>query len=281
MKRIRVNTDQLHSTAGDFETAAADIIRTGDEALSVAMSLPEYGGRLSGPARSAGYEIQRRCREMGGGCRDAAAALDSAARGYEAVDGRAVERLRKCQSYVHLSVEQTGPLPDVPIKTGGRKDVLGYEDYGDYVVLWKKGESVTVYRTLENMSMINQYIKDVDDFCRYCAEVAAILQEMIRQSLSILPSLILFIALQGGGIVDFLKVKFPDWKGLLDYVSKFMGLIGLSATEWIEKLGVDVPSFSISEYSEEIEELMQTVDLANAAYADAERIWEGLHGRNP
>lgn len=162
MKRIRVDTDQLHRTAGDFETAAADIVRAGDEALSVAMSLPEYGGRLSGPARNAGYEIQRRCREMGGGCRDAAAALDSAARAYEAVDGTVCSEI----STVRAQIISSGDHPLLTISGGNQ--LFGYEYLTqNLVVIWFQGKSMRVdldALSPENWRLVMLFINKVDSF---------------------------------------------------------------------------------------------------------------------
>ena len=153
MKRIRVDTDQLHSTAEDFENAAADIIRAGDEALSVAMSLPEYGGRLSGPARNAGYEIQRRCREMGGGCRDAAAALDSAARAYEAVDAHSVNAIWQVQSTLSAATAADGFRAGPAASVEGGNEGFGYTYLSqDYVVIWCHGYYMRVNLSVPPLS---------------------------------------------------------------------------------------------------------------------------------
>jgi hypothetical protein len=59
MPRIRVNTEDLKAQAKVFESAAAAFGKAGDDILAAALSMPSYDGQLSGPARTAGFEIQR------------------------------------------------------------------------------------------------------------------------------------------------------------------------------------------------------------------------------
>jgi hypothetical protein len=94
MKRIRVDTDELKSKADVYEAAADILARAGDEVLAVALSMPSYEGRLSGPARAAGYEIQRQCRDLGSNLLGDSDSLNAAVQAYESIDDPRLVRLR-------------------------------------------------------------------------------------------------------------------------------------------------------------------------------------------
>jgi uncharacterized protein YukE len=90
MARIRVNTEDLKNKAKDFDSAADAFKRAGDEIIAAAMAMPSYDGQLSGPARKAGYEIQKQSRELSTALTGNAESLRKAAKAFEEVDNQAV-----------------------------------------------------------------------------------------------------------------------------------------------------------------------------------------------
>ena len=117
--RIRVDTDDLKAKAKDYQSAADSFGKAGDDILSVALSLPSYDGQLSGPARAAGYEIQRQSREVQAGLAGDAQSLQRSAQAFEAVDNEAIDGFGASQASLIayapesalLGTESDGGLP--------------------------------------------------------------------------------------------------------------------------------------------------------------------------
>ncbi len=95
MARIRVNTEDLKNKAKDFDSAAEACKRAGDDILAAAMSMPSYDGQLSGPARKAGYEIQKQTRELSTALAGNAESLRKTAQAFEDVDNQTIDILEK------------------------------------------------------------------------------------------------------------------------------------------------------------------------------------------
>jgi uncharacterized protein YukE len=280
MARIRVNTEDLKEKAKDFDSAAEAFNRAGDDILAAAMAMPSYDGQLSGPARKAGYEIQTQCRDLTAALSSNAESLRKSAQAFEEVDNRAIDVffLQTTNLASQKFFSQLGS--STPIASGGNH-VLGYEDYGDYVILWKNGVSIIIYKTDQNLSMLTQFQKDVDDFCEYCEKIFNIMYEMLMQGLAILPVLVLYLSAQCGAIVNYLGKKFPEFKEIISFTEKMLGLIGIKMDDILEKFGIEVYSFDPFEFGDLTKDVCQYSDLANAAYKDAERIWDYLEASTP
>jgi uncharacterized protein YukE len=103
MARIRVDTQELRAKAKDFESAAESIAKAGDDILTTAMSLPSYDGQLSGPARAAGYEIQRQSREVQMALSGDAQSLNNSAQAFEAVDNQIVSAIGESSAQISVA----------------------------------------------------------------------------------------------------------------------------------------------------------------------------------
>ena len=154
----------------------------------------------------------------------------------------------------------------------GGNHVLGYEDYGDYVILWKDGNSSIVYKTDQNRVMVSQYEKRVDDFAKFCGKIFSVAYEMLMQGLAILPSLVLFLAAQYGAIIDFLGAKFPEFNEIMKFADTMLGLMGISMTDILQKRGVKVYAFAPMGFGEYTKDICSYTELATAAYNDASAI---------
>jgi uncharacterized protein YukE len=145
MKRIRVDTDELKSKADVYEAAADILARAGDEVLAVALSMPSYEGRLSGPARAVGYEIQHQCRDAGGCLQRDAQALQTAARAFEEADRQSVETFAHFQSILSIQNPDAPVLDSPGLSTRGGNEEFGYTYLSrDYVVIWCHGKYMRV-----------------------------------------------------------------------------------------------------------------------------------------
>jgi uncharacterized protein YukE len=118
MARIRVNTEDLKTKAKEFESAAETCDKAGDDILSAAMEMPSCEGQLSGPARAAGYEIQRQCRELRSLLEGDAQSLKETALAFEEVDNRTIERLGES-----ISTIMNSPLTERSATAGIRSDM--------------------------------------------------------------------------------------------------------------------------------------------------------------
>jgi hypothetical protein len=159
MARIRVDTEELKNKAEDFAAAADSVGRAGDEILAVALALPSYEGQLSGPARAAGYEIQRRARDMQAALAGDADLLDRSAADFAAVDHRTVAGLSKNQEMLLAA-----GLPDGASYSGGTS-YLGYKYVeGDppAYILCMYGVCRKVIVTDSNKDAIQEFIRQID-----------------------------------------------------------------------------------------------------------------------
>jgi hypothetical protein len=159
MARIRVDTEELKNKAEDFAAAADSVGRAGDEILAVAMALPSYEGQLSGPARAAGYEIQRRARDMQAALAGDADLLDRNAADFAAVDHRTVDLLAQNQEAILAS--PPAELRGIDIGDS----YLGYRDDGlsDTVILCMYGTCREIPRA-GNEEAIKEFEKYADDY---------------------------------------------------------------------------------------------------------------------
>jgi hypothetical protein len=282
-ERIRVDTDELKNQAIDFETSAGVFARAGKEILTFAAGLPSYDGQLSAPARAAALEINRQCQNLHSSYGSGAESLAKTAQAFEEVDKQTIDMLTDQQTDILIYNKEilSTQGPSTPVKAGGRKDVISYEDYGDYVIFWKNSKSIAIYKTDQNRALIQQYEKDVDEFCSLCADIFRIIQDMVMQSLALLPAIIMYLGLQGSTIIDYLKTTFPEFKGILESVDKLMGLLGLDAQDMLKKWGVNIPAFDPLKFGDDTKKLGEDADKANADYADAAKIWDELANSTP
>lgn len=116
MTCIRVDTAELTGKAKDFQSAADAFSKAGDDILAVALSLPSYDGQLSGPARAAGYEIQRQSREVRDGLAGDAQSLNKTAQEFGAVDNQTIGEFNRSLEYLSAaplsSTYNTVPVSD-------------------------------------------------------------------------------------------------------------------------------------------------------------------------
>ena len=168
MKRIRVDTDELKTKARDFEESAGSIARAGDEVLTVAMGLPSYEGQLSTPARAAGYEIQRRSREVQENLNRDAESLTKTAQAFESVDHQAIDGISQSKDLL-FSPAALG-IKGIDIGTS----YLGYRDDGlsDTVILCMYGICRKIPRA-GNEEAIAEFKNEVDDYERHKADMLA------------------------------------------------------------------------------------------------------------
>jgi uncharacterized protein YukE len=159
MTRIRVNTDVLKTKAKDFETAADAFNRAGDDIAAAAAAMPSYDGQLSGPARLAGYEIQRQARDMKAALSSDAQSLQKAAQDFENVENQAENVFNQNQEIL-LAADASLDLP-----AKGGDSYLGYQYLGGeppIYILCMYGVCKKVIVTDENMPYIQYFICQVD-----------------------------------------------------------------------------------------------------------------------
>jgi hypothetical protein len=100
MARIRVDTNQLRSQAGSFESLAESIGHLGSDLYRLASSMPSYDGQLSGPARAAGLELQRQTQSHQRQFSDLHASLLRTAQAFEKVDLETLTGLQSCTAEI-------------------------------------------------------------------------------------------------------------------------------------------------------------------------------------
>jgi uncharacterized protein YukE len=183
MGRIRVNTEDIKNKAKDFDSAAEAFKRAGDDILAAAMAMPSYEGQLSGPARKAGYEIQKQTRELSIALAGNAESLRKTAQAFEEVDNQTVKLFEENSILLSGAFRPGGPGGEDggPIRKAGNHDWLGYYDYGESVIFWKNGESIIITITDENRELIEQYEKAVDDYCKALAEMLSLIQDLVME----------------------------------------------------------------------------------------------------
>jgi uncharacterized protein YukE len=141
MARIRVNTEDLKNKAKDFDSAAEALKRAGDDILAAAMAMPSYDGQLSGPARKAGYEIQKQTRELSTALAGDAESLRKTAQAFGAVDNQTIELLDNNLASIKMSTPLYSPLGP-SWETSGIDENFGYafNIEKDIYIIWLMGE---------------------------------------------------------------------------------------------------------------------------------------------
>jgi uncharacterized protein YukE len=231
MKRIRVNTEELKAKSKDFDSAASLFSSAGEEILAVAMSMPSYDGQLSGPARTAGSEIQSQGRSLNASLSNDAESLSTTAKEFEVEDNKTINLFQENLADISAPYGYYTPGTefDVPIKKGGNHDWLGYEEHGSYVVIWRNGESVTIYITEENRELIDQYEKAVGDYCKALAETVSIYREVWSGSCDSITIAMFLLILVCAGIL------------IWEFIADVLVGMGLTATQ-IDKIKKTVES---------------------------------------
>ncbi len=161
MARIRVDTDDLKAKAKDFETAANAFNKAGDEIAAAAMGMPSYDGQLSGPARAAGYEIQRQSREVQALLAGDAQSLQKTAQAFEEANNQAIDAFGQNQEL--LASHTPDKLQGIDIGNA----YLGYRDDGlsETVILCMYGVCNVIPRK-GNELVIADFEKKVDDYVK-------------------------------------------------------------------------------------------------------------------
>jgi hypothetical protein len=127
--------------------------------LAVALSMPSYEGRLSGPARAAGYEIQRQCRDLGSNLLGDSDSLNAAVQAYESIDDQTVREIRL--NLELLSSARPSEIKGIDVGTS----YLGYCDDGlsDILTICMYGTCVKIARK-GNEKAIEEFKNKVNDF---------------------------------------------------------------------------------------------------------------------
>jgi uncharacterized protein YukE len=288
MARIRVDTEELRKSAKEIAASADAVGKAGDEILAVAASLPSYDGQLSGPARRAGYEIQSRMRDLKTALAGDADALNRAAQAFEEVDTRTVRSLAENQEALLIS-----SLP--PIREGGNPDYLAYKDFGDYVIFWKNGEPIKIYKTEENISMILQFEKDVDDWAKYLAK-ALIIADKLTQGIfgdTKIACVLVIIVLLGYVSAELFPViaaklgaseaAIASAKAAIEAISKGVdiasGAGSFALPDILKHFGVE--TVDPWEYQQDIKDIQGYMELSNTAWEDAVKEWDALAPPTP
>jgi hypothetical protein len=285
--RIRVDTDELKTKSKALETSAGVFAQAGKDILAYAASLPSYDGQLSTPARAAALEINRQCQDVHSSYMSDSQSLARTAQAFADVDNQTVDVFGENTALLSESPLYGGPGGEVaPNKRGGNYNFLGYEDYGDYVILWKNGEPHTIIVTDENRAMVEKYEKDVDDYCKNLADFLATLRDLMLQGMGIAQIALLICVLVALGfismeIVGFLILSLGISAELLgsamdnakDLVAHFFGEYG---DDLAEKLGSLFNPADPNKYVNDIKNLMQYGQAATQAYDDAQSDWNAL-----
>jgi hypothetical protein len=288
MARIRINTEDLKNKAKDFESAAEAFIRAGDEILAAATSLPSYDGQLSGPARKAGCEIQTQMRDLRTCLAGDAESLMRAKQAFEDLDKQVINSPTENQEALSMS-----SLP--PIREGGNSDYLAYKDFGDYVIFWKTGEPITIYKTDENISMVLQFEKDVDDAAKYLTkvlEIADVLTQGLLGDIKILCVLVIVacLAYLAGELIAAVAAELGATTGQIEDAKKiaeaFKTVVDIASGAG----GYDIPGilkhFGVQtvdpwEAQQDIKDIQQYWDLYQRSYSDAVNEWDALAPKTP
>jgi uncharacterized protein YukE len=288
MKRIRVNTEELKAKAKDFDSAASIISKAGDDILAVAMSMPSYDGQLSGPARAAGSEIQKQGRSLRDKLSSDAESLRETAKAFENEDNKTVSLLKEKLEEVSAPYASFTPGTefDVPLKKGGNHDWLGYEDHGSYVIMWKNGESIKIYKTKDNQELIEQYEKAVDEYCENLAELLATLRELILRDIDILKVTVVIAVLVILGLMS--QGIMLELIGVLGISAELLGLAMDDAQELVVHYGTEFKDEIIeflsagldpanpSKNIEDITDIIKYAQAASQSRTEAENIWDSL-----
>jgi type VII secretion effector (TIGR04197 family) len=281
MARIRVNTEDLKNKAKDFDSAAEAFKRAGDDILAAAMSMPSYDGQLSGPARKAGYEIQKQARELSTALAGDAESLRKTAQAFEEVDNQTVSILL-ANSSVMISYPLINDLIQYDeLKTelmitigGGRSDIIAYENNGDTTTLWLDGQSIVINKNDPNYDpvLIKRFEDDVDEFCKYALEAFNILEEMIEKVGILFALLLLYpVLIQAPKVLEFINATFPELAAAIDTIAKT--IFGGSIFTF---------TFSIKDYADLTKDFETAIQNATESYNDAEKVWNNLKNRgNP
>ncbi|MBN2083755.1 MAG: hypothetical protein JW748_00925 [Anaerolineales bacterium] len=292
MARIRVNTEDLKTKAKDFESAGEAISRAGDEILAAAMAMPSYDGQLSGPARKAGYAIQTQAKALGAALAGDAESLRKAARDFENVDNQAIDLFEENTALMSDSPIYDGPggEGDAPIRQGGTPELLifgflAYKDYGDYVIFWRNGQTITIEITDENRSLISQYEDYLDEFFKNFADLLNTYNYLVQQGISaekifwvfiLLVSLDLFTA----GLLDKLGVALGI--GLVapaivkSAADKATEMAGMSPLDIIKECGKILDPVNPEKWLPELTNLLQYGQGACQALDNANEVWNIL-----
>jgi type VII secretion effector (TIGR04197 family) len=292
MSRIRLNTEDLKNKAKDFDSAAEAIKRAGDDILAAAMAMPSYDGQLSGPARKAGYEIQKQARELSSALAGDAESLRRTAQAFEEVDNQTIDILEKNSVLLSAAFIPDGPRGEDggPIRKGGNPDLLCYYDYGDTIIIWRFGESVIITVTDENRAMVEQYIKAVDDFCKALAGILDVwrdlaLREIGTVQLYILLQVLVVIGLISPQIVVWIAAEANIPIATLDkYKAVAEGVVdvaGLGLPDILNKLGIMIDPLEPNAVIEDLNKLVECGQDASQAYSDAESAWSTLNPEPP
>jgi uncharacterized protein YukE len=287
MTRIRVNTEDLKNKAKDFDSAADAFNRAGDDILAAAMAMPSYDGQLSGPARKAGYEIQSQARELKAALSNNAESLRKTAQSFEEVDNKTVGILRENTALMSNAPIFGGPggENDAPIKQGGNPDLLGYEDYGDYVIFWKNDEPLTIVITDQNRAMVEQYEKAVDDYCKALAGLLDTWRDWILRGIGTDQLILLICVIYLLGFISeaimaalgaALKLS-PEAIALAKRAADaIVGGTGWDERGIMENFGLLLDPMDPYHYARDIEKFIQDLQALDKSYNDAERIWNVL-----
>jgi hypothetical protein len=288
MARIRVNTEDLKNKAKDFDSASEAWKRAGDDILAAAMALPSYDGQLSGPARKMGYEFQKQARELSAALAGDAESLRKTAQAFEEVDNKTVDTLGENKTLMSASPINGGPggEEDEPRKQGGNPDALGYKDYGDYVVIWKNGESLTIVVTDLNRAAIEKYENSVDEYCKNLADLLETWSDWILRGIGTTQIILLIYVLVLLGLVsEYILPIIAAAKNILpETLDKIKlladGIIGGAGWEMRDimvNLGLLLDPMDPYHYVQDIKNFIQYSNAATQAYLDAENTWDSLN----
>jgi hypothetical protein len=292
MGRIRVNTDDLKAKVKDFESAANAFNTAGDDILATAMSMPSYEGQLSGPARAAGYEIQRQSREVQTLLSGDAQSLQKTAQDFENVNNQTVDIIGENTALLSDSPIYGGPggEGDAPIKQGGNPDLLAYYDYGDSVIFCKNGECLTVTITDKNRAMIEQYEKSVDDYCKALADMVSIIRDLCKGTFDSVTIACVLVILALSGVILWEFVGALAWafnisaatvaeaKTAVDTAMAVLGIAraatGTDVSDILKHMGLD--PIDPWKFDEAIKKITQDEEIYTKAYNDATNIYNAL-----
>jgi uncharacterized protein YukE len=239
MTRIRVDTEELRKSAKELAASADNIGRAGDEILAVAMALPSYDGQLSGPARKGGYEIESQMKQIQNKINGDSNSLTWIAESFKKADAEMVAGI-SLQKLILANINTVLQRSSGLVSSNGNH-TFGYKDFGEYVILWKNGQSNLVYKNDRTRIMLTQYCKRVDDCLKFGQKIVDIYNNMLMQGLAILPMVFLFLASTYGALVKLLGKTFPQIKAVLIFTDKMFGLIGKKLSDILE--GIDIKTY--------------------------------------
>jgi len=288
MARIRVNTEDLKNKAKDFDSAAEAFKRAGDDILAAAMAMPSYDGQLSGPARKMGYEFQKQARELSTALAGDAESLRKSAQAFEEVDNQTVKLIEENTILLSASLLPGGPGGEDggPIKKVGNFDLLGYYDYGDSVIFWKNGESMSIIVTDENRELIKRYKMAIEEFCKNLADLLNTLRDLILRNLGIAQVALIIAVLVALAVISPQIMLFLI--GELGISAELIGRVMENAQELAahygaeysdeiaEKLGALLDPLDPTKYLEDINNIAKYGQATAESYYEAEQVWNTL-----